>query len=263
MNYDEITGTLLVLAAIPRNSEDSNYERILPAAFLYADGRIYRELNFLATDITQEVTLISNERDFVLPPDVLTVHYINVCTPAGPITSSTKRRELERVSESALNMFWPNPGFKRSLPKKYAIIGQRRLGFNLPSPLPPTTQPLPPLFQPELFSHVVRFMPTPDRAYMAEVNGGVQPQPLSQTNPETYLSVRYPELFIACCMVFITGYQRDYGAMADDPQRAVSWEGQYTKLKDGIALEAGMQRGEGPRWTSYQPAPIAQQPRSP
>jgi hypothetical protein len=92
---DEITGTLMVLAAIPRNSEDSAYERILPSAFLYADGRIYRELNFLATDITQEVTLISNERDFVLPSDILTVHYINVCTPAGPITSSTKRRELK------------------------------------------------------------------------------------------------------------------------------------------------------------------------
>lgn len=265
MNYDEITSTLMVLAAIPRNSEDSNYQKVLPAAFAYADGRIYRELNFLATDVTQQVPLVANVRDVTLPEDILTVHYVNVCTPAGPVTDNSRRRPLERVSEAALNMFWPQPSFKRNVPKKYAIIGER-------PPIPPPVssgppiqgvQPAPFTFPPEKFVYTLRFMPTPDRAYVTEVNGGVQPKGLSQSNPETYLSVRYPELFIACCMVFITGYQRDYGAQSDDPSRAVSWEGQYTVLKNSVQLESSMQRGEGPSWTSLQPAPIAQQPRSP
>jgi len=30
--------------------------------------------------------------------------------------------------------------------------------------------------------------------------------------------------------VFATAYQRDFGAMVDDPQRAASWESQYKTL---------------------------------
>lgn len=264
MNYNEITGALQVLAAVPQNSEDSNYEKVLPAAMAYAEGRIYRELNFLATDVLTGVKLIPNVHEVVLPQDVLSVHYASVCTPVGDdLVPSMRRHPLERVSEAALNMFWPSPTFKKGLPKKCAIIGLRVPGFKIPSQLPPSTQPNPPIFQPERFLYNLRLMPTPDRSYWVELNGTVQPVALSQENPDTYLSLHYPDLFIACCMVFITGYQRDYGAQADDPARAMSWEAQYQSLKTGVALEAGMQRGEGPGWTALQPAPIAQQPRSP
>jgi hypothetical protein len=263
VNYDEITGVLKVLAATPRNSEDSNYEVIVPAAFLYADGRIYRELNWLATDVTQPFTLIANERETVLPADVLTVRSINVCTPLGPITRNSRRHYPERISPEALDIFWPQASFKTGIPKKYAVVGVRPPLAILPQPPQVGTQPLPPNFAPERFIYAAHFMPSPDRPYVAEVFGGVAPKPLSQSNPETFLSVNYAELFIACCMVFITGYQRDYGAQSDDPARAVSWEGQYTKLREGIALEAGMQRGEGPGFTALPPAGMAQQPRSP
>lgn len=263
MNYNEITGALQVLAAIPQNSEDGNYEKILPAAFAYADGRIYRELNFLATDIYMFQPLIANAREVALSPDVLTVRSVSVLTPAGDATNNSRRHHLERITPEALDMFWPQSSFKRGLPKKFTVAGVRTAHALLPNPNPPTTQPLPPIFQPERFNYFLRVMPTPDRAYTAEVYGGVQPLPLSQNNPETYLSLQYAELFIACCMVFITGYQRDYGAQADDPQRAVSWEGQYTKLRDGVVLETAMQRSEGPSWTALSPAPVANQPRAP
>ena len=36
--------------------------------------------------------------------------------------------------------------------------------------------------------------------------------------------MRYPELLLCACMVFASGYQRDFGAQAEDPQKAVSWE---------------------------------------
>jgi hypothetical protein len=106
-------------------------------------------------------------------------------------------------------------------------------------------------------------MPSPDRIYIGEVYGGIQPRPLSDSNPETYLSRYYAELLIAACMVFLTGYQRDYGAQSDDPQRAMSWEAQYQTLKAGVTQETGRQRGEGPGFTALPPAQQAQQPRSP
>jgi len=92
--------------------------------------------------------------------------------------------------------------------------------------------------------------------------GVIRPQRLSSDNPQTFLSVTYPELFLAACMVWGCGYQRDYGAQADDPARAMSWETQYTNLRQGVMLEAAQLRGEGPGWTATTPAPAAQ-PRAP
>lgn len=263
MNYDEIMSALMTLAAVPLNAEDDKFQRIIPGTFLYADGRIYRELNFLANDITQPLTLIANERETLLPADVLTVRSINVCTPVGAITANSRRHPLDRISTEALDIFWPQANFKPGIPKKYSIVGVRPPLAVLPQPPQTGTQPAPPNFAPERFVYGLRVYPSPDRAYTAEVFGGVQPKVLSQSNPETFLSAAYPELFIAACMVYITGYQRDYGAASDDPQRAMSWETQYKTLREGVALEAAIQRGEGPSFTALPPAGIAQQPRSP
>ena len=38
------------------------------------------------------------------------------------------------------------------------------------------------------------------------------------------------ELLMCACMVFACGYQRDFGAQAEDPAKAVSWEMQYQAL---------------------------------
>ena len=263
MNYEEVVSALQVLGAIPRNSEDSNFQSLIPTMFAYAEGRIYRDLSFLATDATEVITLVPPTTDHELPDNVLSVRSVAILTPSGPPASNSRRHYPERVSPEALDMFWPQGSLKRGIPKMYSIKATRRAADSAPNPNPPTTQPLPPLHIPERFLLVLNLMPALDRFYTCEIYGSIQPQPLSEINPETYVTRYYSELFIACCMVFITGYQRDYGASADDPQRAMSWEGQYQALKNGIALEVGRQRGEGPGFTALPPAPIAQQPRSP
>jgi hypothetical protein len=263
VNYSEIISALMTLGAIPLNSEDNNFQRIVPAMFHYADGRIYRDLAFLATDITTPVTLTAQERDVTLPANILTIRSVGICSPAGTPTRNSRRSYPERISPEALEIFWPQPSFRPGMPKKYAIVANRIAPSTLPNPGPPTTQPLQPIYQPEQFLYVLRLMPSPDRAYVAEVYGGIEPELLSVTNPETFLTRYYAELFIACCMVFLTGYQRDYGAQSDDPSRAVSWEGQYQAIKNGVAQEAGRLRGEGAGFTALPPAQQAQQPRAP
>jgi hypothetical protein len=239
MNYNEIVLQLMTKAGVPQNSEDTNFFRILPGAFAYADGRIYRDLDFLAIDVTQQVTLVAQERDVVLPENTLSVLQIGVCTPPGAITRNSRRHFPERISPEALDMFWPQANFRPGIPKKYAIVGVRVVGVS------PFMQPPVPVFQPERFTYTARFMPAPDRAYTAEVYGSVEPQVLSQDNPETFLTIHYPELFMAAAMIWITGYQRDYGAQSDDPSRAVSWESQYRTLRDGLRLEIAQQRVGG------------------
>lgn len=264
MNYNEIIAALQVLGAIPQNSEDSNFQKVVPAMFRYADGRIYREINFLATDVTSEVMLTPGGRDYALPRNVLTVRSLAILTPRDPLnapieTTPNKRRHFpERVSPEALNMFWPQANLRMGVPRKYAVVGFRRAPEQLPSPEPPTTQPLPPVYVPEKFVLSLLFMPAPDRAYMAEIYGGVEPEILSDQNPETLLSRYYAELLIAACMVYMTGYQRDYGAASDDPQRAMSWEAQYKSLRDGVMTEEVIRSGQPPAVAT---AMAAAQPR--
>ncbi len=220
------------MLTVPMNDEEVNFTRILPAMMLYADGRIYRDMTFLATRTTQPVQLTAKVREFVLPPTVIALRSINVITPVGAVTNTSKRKLLERISPEALDYFWPQASFQPSVPQKYAVVGDQPGALVPPSPPDGGLQ------------HLVRLMPEPDQAYYAELFGDIRPAPLSAKNPTTYLSVFYPELFICACMIFGTGYQRDFGAQSDDPQRAVSWEGQYAYLKNGIMPEAARMRGE-------------------
>jgi hypothetical protein len=268
MNYVEVIAALQTLGAIPLNNEDSNFQRIVPAMFEYAEGRIQRELAFLQMDATELAVLPALRAEIELPDNVLTVRSIGLCVsspsdPPGPPGGNKRRIYPQRVSPEFLDMVWPQPNFKPGPPKYYTLRGFRYAPDSSPSPLPPVTQPRQPEYIPERFVLVARFAPAPERIYIAEIFGGIQAVHLSESNFETLISKYYSELLIAACMVYITGYQRDYGAASDDPQRAMSWEGQYQTLKASVAQEAGRLRAEGAGFTALPDANIAQQPRSP
>jgi len=247
MNYDEVVEALKVLNEVPLNNTDDNFQRILPLMFLDATGRIHRDLLFLQQTMTmnQPATLVARNRELALPASVIELRGVNLCTPAQPISVTTKRTPLERIPFEVLDFFWPQSSFRPGQPIKYAVIGT----------------PVDTAAVPQTLSLTVRFMPTPDAAYPVEFLGDIRPLPLSNDNPQTYLSVNYPELFIAACMVFAAGYQRDFSAQADDPQRAMSWETHYNTLKAGVMLETARMRGEGPNYTAAPPAPVAAAPR--
>jgi len=263
MTYDECVSWLQTMLEIPLNQTDINFQRIIPAMFLYAEGRIYGDLAFLVTTITQEHRINALNREFMLPDSVRVLEHISVCTPAGPITSTSKRTTLERITSAALDMFWPQASYKPSVPQKYALIGgtpQATLqgGTFALTPPPPLLKP-----QPQKMYHVVRLMPTPDKSYTVELTGIIRPETLSPTNNETFLSTRHAELLLCACMVFASGYQRDFGAQAEDPQKAVSWDAQYKDMMQGVMVEQARLRGEGAGYTAQAPVPLAQTPRAP
>jgi|SRR5215475_749577 len=250
MTYDEIVAALMTLNEVPQNKSDENFARILPSAFLYAEGRIFRDLSLIITAINQPAQMTARVRQFILPASILALRNLNLVTPAGPLTFTSKRTPLERISPEALDYFWPQDSFKVGKPQKYAIVGDAQPMVSPPNPMTPVDQP-------QVLSHIVRVMPTPDQAYYVEAWGDVRPLTLSSSCSVTYLTFNYPELYIAACMVFLAGYQRDFGSQAEDPQRAVSWEGQYQNLRAGALIETARMKGEGPGFTAQPPTPVA------
>jgi hypothetical protein len=252
MTYDEIIKNLQTLLEIPLNQEDENFKRIIPLMLAYAENRIIRELDFLAATTSTMGTLIANNREITLPATLVILRQMSVLTPTGyPWQNFFTRRPLERISPEALDLFGTeismSPGvppsavlLTRGIPIQYAIIGNGAAAL----------------------SYTVRLWPTPDQPYPVEFLGVIRPPSLSPTNIETVLSMIYPDLLCAACMVFASGYQRDFGAMADDPQKAMTWEAMYTTLRAGAMLEIARQKGEGPGWSAVSPAPAAQ-PRAP
>jgi hypothetical protein len=243
MTYDEWLKAMQTLCKIPLNQTDANFQRIVPQIITYAENRIYREMEFLPTLTSTTATLNANLRETALPITVLKLRIVNVFTPVGAPTNTSTRHTLERISPEALDMFWPQASLLPAPPRYYTLIGASAAG------------------PPQVLSYTVRMAPEPDAAYTAEFLGVIRPTPLSPANTQTYLSTVYADLFLACCMVFASGYQRDFGAQAEDPAKAMSWEGMYTNLRQGAMLEAAQVRGEGAGWSEQAAAPLASQPR--
>jgi hypothetical protein len=69
--------------------------------------------------------------------------------------------------------------------------------------------------------------PAPGAAFDIQCIGTIRPAALSASNTTTFLSTRLPDLFFAASMVALTAYQQNWGAQADNPQMALSWDKNY------------------------------------
>ena len=58
-------------------------------------------------------------------------------------------------------------------------------------------------------------------------------------------------------MIFISGYQRNFGRQSDDPQMAQSYESQYLALLKGATVEEYRRKFQASGWTSNSPSPVA------
>jgi hypothetical protein len=238
-DYDTYVATLANMTNY--DSADTDFLQILPSVISYAEGRIYREADFISTVIRDSGNLTANSRNFTLPSNVGTfnvVRQMNVITPAGDTPSTGTRNPMTPVSTEVMDMLWPSDTASTtpSVPTMFAMLTQNNVAGQ-------TTD--------------VLVGPPPDDTYTVEVIGTVNPTPLSADNPETYLTLYLWDLFLAASMVFMTGFQRNFGAQADDPRMAVSWESQYQTLFKSADLVDARQRFAAASWTSAQPENFA------
>lgn len=243
MNYSDVVTQLATITVYEESNPD--FAALLPAAFAYADGRIYRELDMLATNVRDSSSSTSaSNRNFTLPTSLgtfQTIDGINVVTPAETAPESGTRVRLIPTSLDFLDFCWPSTT-GATVPQYFAYISQDTYAST------PQNQ--------------IVFGPWPDAAYRVEVIGSVMPEVLSASNTNTFLTDHLPDLYIAACMVFLSGaLMKNFGSQADDPKTAQSWETQYKALRESAATWEARKRWGGPSWTSKPLEPMAEPQR--
>jgi hypothetical protein len=224
LTYGTLQTELLVALAQsppPYNNVPPDFASLYPRALSYAEGRICREVPLLANR-TQNASLTtsagSRQIDLSpIDPPIMVQEGFSLTTPSGTIA-------FDRATLDFINLFWPeattmDPALTDNIGRYWAMLDDT----------------------------VVVIAPTPNAAYTVVSTGLFQPTPLSATTPSTYLSTTYPDLLVAGCMVFMEGtLKRNFGAQADDPKSAMSWEGQYQTLVGACAFEEARRRGIAP-----------------
>lgn len=236
LTYDSYVASIANLLVVP--TSDEGFQQALPNIIDDAELRIYRDLDLLATSVTDATDAVTaGVRNFSLPSTngtFVVVETINIITPAGTTDPEQgTRNPVMPVSLEALNMMFPSSSGSAA-PVYFARYNENSVAFG----------------------------PWPNGAYQVEVIGTIRPTALSSTNVTTVLSVYFPDLFVAASMVFGAGYQKNFGSAVDDPKAAVTWESHYQALLGSADVEEGRKKFEGAGWSPDSPAPQATPPRT-
>lgn len=221
---------------------------ILPNVIDFSEQRIYRELDFLTTQTTATGTATANSRNAVVPSTVIVLQDINIITPVGytPDQAGAIRNPVQRVTTSYINYCWPQGTALSgivSVPQYYTLLNTTTV-----NPTGNTSNML--------------IAPAPDAAYTIEFVGTVRPTPLSATNTTTFLTTYLPDLFMACSMIYVAGYQQNFSQDGTTPGMADYWEKQYQTLKGSADIEEARKKSQSQGWTALEPAAVATPPRA-
>lgn len=198
-------------SAIVESPTGTDFLGILPDIIDYAEQRIYRDLDLLATvstDTTQ--ALVVGSRQVQYPSGrFVTIVSVNVVVPVSAMAPDLgTRNPLVPTSRAVLDATW-GAGAPAALPQYFAMLNDRTFLVG----------------------------PWPDQAYPVETVGTARPAPLSAANPTTFLTLYLPDLFLAASMIFASGWQQNFGSQSDNPQMAVSWSAQYDALLASAGAE--------------------------
>lgn len=233
LTYSQYVTQIATLAVV----EETNpaFVEILPQMITYAENRIYRDLDLLQTSTSiTGYAVTAGTRSLSIPEGTLVVsEQINIITPAGQTdpdaASATRNSCLPTTKEYLDIVYGNNSSANRGMPTYFAP-------FN---------------------DNLFYFGPVPDQNYYVEIVGTIRPASLSASNTTTYLSLYFPDIFIMASMIYVSGYQRNFGRANDDPQMAVTYESQYKTLLQSATVEEARKKFEAAAWSSQSPAVVA------
>jgi hypothetical protein len=231
MDYNTYVQQIATMAVVP--TTDTNFQIILPQMISYAELRMQRDLDFLSTQISNtSYTFTANNGTLTVP----TSQFV-VMQTVEVIDGSGNSTPLVPVSKEFIQNVYGS-GSTTGLPQYFAVYGGDSATTGLTS-------------------QNIIVGPIPNSGYQARLTGTVRSAPLSATNTQTYISVYLPDMFIMASMIYISGYQRNFGRQSDDPAMAQSYESQYQALKTSALIEENRKKFEASAWTSYSPAPAS------
>lgn len=225
MNYASFVTTIAGLAVDDPTNAD--FLAMLPNAIEYAELRLSRDLDLIST-VTPSTAFstVANNNSVVFTRGLfVTLQGVNVLTPAGSTNPTTSTRvPLQPVSKDFL-YFAHASASNAGVPKYYAMIDD----------------------------HTLMLGPWPNNVYTLELVGTQRPTPLSATNTTSFISLYFPDIMTMAAMVYVSGWQRNYGRAADDPGQAQSFEGQYQTLLKSAQVEEARRKFQASGWTSMSP----------
>lgn len=216
---------------------DDLFVTMFPFATSYAEDRINQEIPFLADRITFTAPAATAAGVPGISGALFTTGYgatLSVPEQLSIVNSGTNV-PYDAVSYDFIARFWPVP--TTTAPPSLAWQGGRYWAVK---------------------GGTVNLIvaPTPDDVYDVIVTGLYNPLPISDSNPTTYLSTNYPDLLTAGCLVYLAGaLTRNYGAQADEPKQAMSWEQQFQNLLGPARDEERRRRGLKPDVPMTPPPP--------
>jgi hypothetical protein len=233
LDYQGFVNQIATLAVV--DADDPNFLTILPQAITYVENRLCRELNFLFTSIPNTAfSLTANSRNLTIPTGTFIVpEQINVIYPFNAsVPGLGTRNPLLAVTREFLDATCSDPAVT-GLPKYFAPIGDRAGNISF------------------------LFGPYPDAPYQVEIVGTIRPDSLSAINPTTFISTYLPDLMVMGAMIYVSGYQRNFGAtQANDPQMPISYETQYQSLLMGAMTEESRRKFEAAAWSPKSHSPV-------
>lgn len=233
LTYSTYKSQIATMAVVEET--DPAFVTILPAMIVYAENRLYRDLDFLFTSTSVTgYSLTPGLRTLTIPEGTLVVsEQINVLTPVGQTNpddgSVTRNPCLPTTKEFLDAVYGSNTSANRAMPRYF-------VPFN---------------------DNVFLFGPVPDAAYGVEIIGTYRPASLSVSTTETFISKYLPDLMIMASMIYVSAYQRNFGRANDDPQMAITYESQYNALLKSASVEEARKKFEASGWSSQAPAPVA------
>jgi len=225
--------TQIATLAVVEEDNDAFLE-ILPQAITYAENRMCRDLDFLEFSDAVTATMVAGTRTVSLTAGTFVIsEQANIITPSNvtnpDAATATRNPCLPTTKEFLDAVYGSSAVASRGMPRYF-------VPFN---------------------DNTFLFGPVPDAAYTVEIVGMTRPASLSATNTTTFISTYLPDIFIMAAMIYISGYQRNFGRQSDDPQMAVSYESQYQTLLKGASVEEARKKFEASGWTSNSPSPVA------
>jgi len=229
LTYATYKTALATLSVVPET--DPNWLAVLPDAIDYAELRIYRDLDLLSTvqTLTSFATTANVSRVQLPSGTFVTLQNVNVISPAGTtVPDNGTRNPVLPVSKEYIQYSWPS-STNAGIPQYFAMIDERTFSLG----------------------------PWPNAAYTLEIVGTYRPDALSSSNTTTFISQYLPDLFLMASMIFVSGYQRNFGRQSDDPAMSQSYESQYQALLRGATVEEYRKKFAASGWTSISPSPVA------
>lgn len=269
---------------------DAAVQGALPSMLNYAELRIARDLNMLASQSSNNYTLTAGQNVFSLPvDDFVTVQTLEITqTATSTITAGAFLIGITyTIATIGTTDFTLIGAVSNTVGIQFIATGMGSgTGTATTMPVVVNSGPLAPVSKefiqncyggiassgtPRYFAMYgdnfsdeqdsftnILFGPSPNFPYTLRVTGSCRGPSLFQNAAAgiadtefTYISAYYPDILVMASMIYISAFQRNFGPTSDTPESGMTYEKQYQALRLGAVSTENQRNLQGSGWSAY------------